>query len=103
MTTIRSDISYGPSKFELMMALFDRKSVNTRDVEFRLGANDSTVVAHVVITGVEIEDGSGECWNFKGYVRRVAPHPKGTVPPPPRNCRGFYRTNTRRGSIELLD
>ena len=102
MTTIHSDISQGPSKFELMMALFDRKSVNTRDVEFRLGANDSALSAHVVITGVEIEDGSGEKWIFKGYVRRVSPHPETSIPPPPSNCRGFYRTDARKGWIELV-
>lgn len=101
MTTIRSDISNGPCKFELMMALFDRKSVNTRDVEFKLGANDSTIVAHVVITGVEIEDGSGEKWIFKGYVRNVAPTSEQSVPPPSRQCFGFYRTDSRRGWLEL--
>lgn len=102
MTTIRADIIQGPPKFELMLALFDRKVVNTRSVEFKL-AGGNNISAHVVINGVEVEDGSGESWIFKGYVRRISMHPEESVPPPPSNCYGFYRTDTRKGWIELLD
>lgn len=101
MTAIRSTITQGPSKFDLSIALFDRKPVNTRSVELTLG--DGRVV-QLVINGVEVEDGSGESWIFKGYLRRIHPRPghePSTVPAPPSNCFGYYRTDTRRGWLEL--
>lgn len=94
MTTIRSDINQGPSKFELMLALFDRTVVGTRHVEFNISNGTRSTIAGVVITGVEIDDGSGESWIFKGYTKN---------PGKIRNCLGWYRTDTRRGWIELLD
>ncbi len=102
MTTIRSDIAQGPSKFDLMLALFDRKSINTRAVEFKL-AGEGNISAHVVLNGVEVESGCGESWIFKGYVRGASPSLERTVPAPPSNCLGYYRTDTRKGWIELVD
>lgn len=103
MTANMLTISQGPSKYDLSLALFDRKPVNTRDVELKL--EDDTVV-HLVINGVEIEDGSGESWIFKGYLRRLRPRPGSdlpTVPAPPSNCFGYYRTDTRKGWLRLVD
>lgn len=102
MTTISSDIVQGPSKFDLMLALFDRKPINTRSVEFKL-AGGNNISAHVVLNGVEVESGCGESWIFKGYVRRASPSLERSVPAPPSDCWGYYRTDTRKGWIKLVD
>lgn len=101
MTAIRSDITQGPSKFELMMALFDRKVVNTRGVEFKL-KGENNISAHVIINGVEVEDGSGESWIFKGYVKGMSPALQSGDRSTPSTCYGWYRTDTRKGWIELV-
>ena len=87
-----------------MLALFDRNPINTRDVEFKLsGGGRTNLSAHVVLNGVEVESGCGESWIFKGYIRRASPGPERSVPAPPSNCLGYYRTDTRKGWIELVD
>ena len=90
--TTHHDIHQGPPKFDLMLALFDRNP-NTRNVDFRIGG-DRNVTTLVIITGVELEDGSGESWIFKGYVQNTSMS---------KQCRGWYRTDSRRGWIEFLD
>jgi predicted nucleic acid-binding Zn ribbon protein len=83
----------GPSKFDLMTALFvwgpTRPTV-------RMRSSDGTVYA-ATITSCEAEDGSGECWNIKGVARRhatkIAFHEKFT---------GFFRTDTRKGFIRFM-
>ena len=97
----RKNITYGPSKFDLMLALFDRKSVNTRSIEFRL-EGESNYPLSFVVNGVEVESGSGESWIFKGYLRPEAQFP-GSVPPPPSTAFGYYRTDKRTGWIEFVD
>lgn len=104
MATVQSDITSGPSKFTLMLALFDRKPANARDVEFTLsGEGGPAVTACVVVTRIEVQDGSGESWIFKGYVRRMLPELKKAVSPAPRHVEGQYRTDTRKGWIKLVD
>lgn len=100
--TISATITAGPSKFDLMLALFDRKRINTRDVEFRLGGAGN-ISALVVIDAVEVQDASGDYWSYKGYVRRMLPHQKDGVPPPPLRVEGSYHTGTRQGSIRSID
>lgn len=95
MTTIRADIHAGPSKFDLMLALFDRAGSRPRSVQFTAGPGHSLV--DVVITGVSMEDGSGESWLFEGYER--PPRDRGTTTP---LC-GSYRTNTRAGWLSYKE
>lgn len=55
----------GPSKFDLMVSLFDVKEPR-RTVEFRLeGVCDSITVA---ITSVQQEESSSESWNIEGLI-----------------------------------
>jgi len=101
----RADINGGPSKFDLMLALFDRKQVNARRIEFNLSSG-KTMTAVVVITEVGIEDGSGESWLFKGAVRDILladEYSENHMPPSPRRVHGWYRTDTRKGWIETVD
>ncbi|MGH7175334.1 MAG: hypothetical protein ACREGR_03180 [Minisyncoccia bacterium] len=101
-TAVRAKIANGPSKFDLMLALFDRKVVNTRHVEFKM-EGEGKIAAHVVIFEVRVEDGSGESWLFKGRVRGMEPDSHVGVPPVSRGVHGWYRTDTRKGWIELDD
>lgn len=60
------DITAGPSKFELMLALFDNTSAQERTVRFGVvqGALKSRLT--VLVNAVEREDGSGESWIIEG-------------------------------------
>lgn len=99
MTAVRNDIIQGPSKFDLMLALFDRKVNNPRHVDFKLSGGN--VTTFVVINGVEVEDGSGENWIFKGYAKNAtATDHQGAKTSS--TCFGFYRTDTRKGWIEFV-
>lgn len=88
VTTIES----GPSKYDLMLALFDRCSARPRPVTFTFRAESrKPVETEVHVEGVEIEDGSGESWivtvnDWNGKVRH----------------RLFYSTRTRTGTAFKL-
>ncbi|HEV8666453.1 MAG TPA: hypothetical protein VN665_01215 [Candidatus Paceibacterota bacterium] len=56
----------GPSKFDLMLALFDNKDFN-RKVAF-VGFNGVTYEA--IVWGVEMSDETGELWTVRGRVKR---------------------------------
>ena len=101
ITSIRSDITGGPSKFELMLSLFDRKP-NVRTIEFKLGNND-LISAFVVINGVSLEDGSGESFCFEGYVQSMKPEVPRDTRSSFRKVKGWYTTASRKGWIMLLD
>ncbi len=93
---VRHNIKTGPSKFELLLALFDSRQVNTRKVEFR---TDADTLYDAVITSVEREDGSGESWNIRGYLSEKKPGAK--IPSPSTNFEGYFRTDTRKGSLKF--
>lgn len=88
----------GPSKFDLMLALFDGDSSHRRTVAFLLEnpeakqENLQCASLNFVINEVGRGDGSDENWLF------VATYPanvdKGRV-------RGFFSTRTRKGWVEL--
>lgn len=59
------DIVDGPSKYELMLGLFDSATTRPRPVEFRLSRR---VALEAHIQSVSREDGSGESWNLEGWV-----------------------------------
>lgn len=64
----------GPSKFDLMLALFDRKG-NDRTVDFK---TEDGKEWSALIRSVEVEDGSGESWNVSAmfdYKRRPGVRP----------------------------
>jgi len=92
MTTTQITIVNGPSKFDLMTALFVWKPERHK-VEFT-AANGTVYTASIL--ACEAEDGSGECWNIRGVVSdsngrlRIKKHFK-----------GFFRTNTRAGFLKI--
>jgi hypothetical protein len=57
----------GPSKFDLMVALFDRRGNNGNPHVVTFTTEWNTVIS-VTITGMSLEDGSGESWLFEGYA-----------------------------------
>jgi hypothetical protein len=77
----------GPSKLDLMLALFVRNDdLTSRMVSFHTepGTNYS-----VTINGISLEDGSRESFLFSGYINLYT-----------EKVRGWYNTQTRRGWIE---
>ncbi len=76
----------GPSKFDLMLALFD---TGGRTVAFRMKSDD-TVQARIYSVG--IEDGSGESWLITGSYKRL----DNTTC----NFSGYYTTRRRTGYIK---
>lgn len=56
----------GPSKFDLMLSLFDGNKSPRRTVEFKL--QESQIPITVAITSVQQENGSGESWNILGEI-----------------------------------
>jgi len=91
MTTNYS-IQNGPSKFDLMLSLFDGTSTNPRLVEFHVVREHSVsiLVFSVLLVGVQREDGSGESWLFTG-------HHDG------KRVKGYFSTKTRRGRVEIQE
>ena len=84
------DIVEGPSKMDLMLALFDNFR-GGREVFFHFVAKQSSAVC---ITGVKLEDGSRERFLFEGYT----PAAKGGLSAPVNGC---YDTKTRKGWIKF--
>ncbi len=62
-------INSGPSKFDLSVALFDRKP-QARSVTFHTNCPLATEV-EVNITSIQAKDSSDESWNIEGYVSRA--------------------------------
>lgn len=104
----------GPAKFDLMLALFDRKMVNGRKVVFGVtnsspGKQDAAVDLEydVSVTSVEAENGGGESWNIQGYAT-IRPKDgewkdSSPVPSPHRRVLIYFRTDKRKGHIKFLD
>lgn len=84
-------LSNGPSKFDVMLALFDRKNPSPRSVQFSL-EDDPSEKVNVVITGISIEDGSGESWLFTGFLKYAEA----------RKIKGWFRTDRRVGHFEYV-
>ena len=85
------EIVKGPSKYDLMLSLFDSTASNPRFVEFtvkRLRSVDNhTITVRLVIQLVEREDGYGESWHFVGDGRGQS------------NFRGHYNCEKRNGTL----
>lgn len=91
-----AEITEGPGKFELSVALFTWKPEKPI-VEF--SAAPRTYCAKIY--SVEGEDGSGNCWNITGVA-----HDKHSSLRRWRKFRGFYRTGGpggKGGYIQFLE
>jgi hypothetical protein len=80
-------ITNGPSKFDLMQALFVRKP--TRPTVTFIVSQDNAV--QVFIDLVEAEDASGESWNIKGSVGNN------------KKFLAYYQTDKRTGRYQASD
>ncbi len=98
--TTQTSIIYGPSKFDLMISLFEGNPVPRKKVEFSINTGMTTSAPagkklsmteklELAITGVEQEDGSGESWLFKGYSEKY------------QKASGYYNSQTRKGWVKL--
>jgi hypothetical protein len=87
------EIKSGPSKFDLMLALFDCDIDKVRTVSFEL-SNGTEI--EVGISSVEREDGSGESWNINAFIWWL--NNQGCYKPNQR-IKIYYTTQYRRGRI----
>lgn len=93
------DIKYGPSKYDLQKALFDRKGNNGKAHKVRFTTSTGLTLI-VAITMVEAKDSSGEYWNIEGRTRLCTPELDANV-----NCiiHGWFNTDTRKGHFVESD
>lgn len=82
----------GPSKFDLMLSLFDGNQTPRRTVSFQLEGVEMHIPVAIVM--IEQEDGSGESWNFKGQTRFEGA--KGSF-----HIKGYFATKGRCGHLEF--
>lgn len=89
----------GPSKFDLSVALFDRRTGHRHPIEIK---DSDGAVYEVVVEAVQAEDGSGDSWNINGYAK---PKVTSSIPGIPvrqmnirgRKCTIYFRTDFRKG------
>jgi len=87
----------GPSKWDLMLALFDSRG-GSRFVEMRTtrGSSKNVTRRHLVIHTLQQEDGSGNNWNFEGYLVDEEPLNRYAA-----QISGFYSIHKRKGSLKI--
>ena len=71
----------GPSKFDLMLSIFQDK-----EVTFTLEQVKDLVKAHIQV--IEREDGSNERWNLCGYSDK-------------KKFKAYFSTHNRKGHLEF--
>jgi hypothetical protein len=99
-----------PGKWDLATALLESTCQHPRPVTFgirerRLNSERKielvgrTLFVSVLLASVEREDGSGESFNFRGYVdhKGSSPEIKGSI----HDVSGHFRTDRRTGCLKL--
>jgi hypothetical protein len=88
-------ISNGPSKFDLMLGLFDGEFTNRREIDFTITdeGDDLAYKSRIVINGLKRENSDSESWLFEGWCTANAIRFSSKVS-------GHYSTKTRKGQIE---
>ena len=84
------EVVNGPSKWDLMIALFHGNSSHRYPVQFHVESFNSPVEA--IINGVESEDESGYSWRILGYIR---------LPAESYSFQGRYTSLGRVGALAL--
>jgi hypothetical protein len=88
-------IEQGPSKMDLMLALFDGEKMGTRTVTFGISMAGRTLSqVTMIILGVSHEDGSGDSWLIRGRPTNV----NNGKPVKCEIVQFYYHTKTRKGS-----
>lgn len=85
-------ITAGPSKWDLMLALFDNAADQTRELRFdaRTSNDNLRTSFDITINGIFVEDGSGESWNIFGRTHN-------------KHVKMHYSTRQRKGMILFTD
>ena len=95
----KTQITNGPCKLDLMLALFDANNTRPRPVVFVVAGEGQLCPGpvEVQISSVEREDGSGESFNLKGRwdFRSLSGLSISY------NVEGYYSTKTRTGTVTL--
>jgi hypothetical protein len=95
----RFSLVNGPSKFDLMAALFVGSSGSNGHSPVTFTTEDEQEI-EVYINKVGREDGSGESWIFEGFISKVNKVPVKFAPGDSNNVTGWFRTSNRRGWFE---
>jgi hypothetical protein len=96
----------GPSKFDLMISLFNGNGSNRIPVDLELehrgDASKYKFILRVNIESIEREDGSGESWNFTASSARDSLRPPGFKQDEKGWTRisGYYSTKNRTGYLK---
>ncbi|MCU0680502.1 MAG: hypothetical protein MUF50_04345 [Planctomycetes bacterium] len=88
---INYQITEGPSKFDLMVSLFDGKKI-----QFTQKTENGTSVILANVASVEREDGSHSSWNLKIYILE-----SNSVIKAGQTLSAYYSSRTRKGIIVL--
>ena len=90
------DISDGPSKFDLMLALFDAYQHGQGKTSIRRVMFGTAIgLVEARITSVSIEDGSNESWLISGSFTRLEDGTWWLY-----NFDGYYSTRRRKGYLQ---
>jgi hypothetical protein len=93
MSTQEFRITNGPSKFDLMVALFHGSCDNRHLVNFSVVGEIYPII--VLINSVSREDVSGDCWIIKGSVFYQNKAYAGKI------VKIFFSTRTGNGNIKI--
>jgi hypothetical protein len=101
-------ITSGPSKFDLMLALFDGSSasktlrpvsITIHAPEYPVGSQSITLA--ILVNSVSREDGSGESWTFHGHLTKMDRVGVSGNQSTSLVVSGYYSTKSRTGHIYL--
>lgn len=87
MSTETFEIVHGPSKFDLMIALFHGDGNERQQVAFKVKGRKLEII--ITVNEVAREDGSGEGWCFQGYNQ------------PGKHVKGWFHTDTCCGRLKI--
>ncbi|MEK7520155.1 MAG: hypothetical protein AAB581_02875 [Patescibacteria group bacterium] len=90
------DIINGPSKWDLILALFEGDSLSRRQVKFTIRRHIPFLEflgtePYVVINEIGRESGCKETWLFKGYMGENI------------TVEGYFHTDNRKGWIKVVE
>lgn len=103
MTSTQLMVVEGPSKFDLMLSLFNKG----QQVVFSIlpSMHEDTKKIDCIISAIEKEDGSCDCWLIKGIyvgVENIAIRKSNIEITRWKKFTGFYNSRKRGGQIEIL-
>jgi len=91
----------GPSKWDLILALFESKKMEFTVEPIKYGMRN---VFRIQVNAVEAEDGSRESWNITGGIIGISqwsrePNPNSVEKIAWRSCKIYFHTQCRSGIL----